>query len=154
MGKVKPSKDYLFVGIQLLLFIAYTFNFSVLKFPINAYLQISSIVVLSAGILLGVLAVLQLNKNLSPFPTPKVGGYLVTNGAFALSRHPIYTAIILTGLGYGLYQESLFKMVITVSLWILFYFKSSYEEHLLTSKFPEYSDYQAKVGRFFPKLFK
>jgi protein-S-isoprenylcysteine O-methyltransferase Ste14 len=93
-------------------------------------------------------ALFQINTKLSPFPTPVPNGKLITSGAYKLARHPIYTAIILGGLGYALYLTSWYKMVITLVLLILFYYKSKYKEKLLTKNYSEYTTYKKKTRRF------
>ena len=131
----KPShKDYLFVGIQIILFVAYIFPIHLVKMNLPEWLRHSGLVVVGLGLVLGLVALLQLNRKLSPFPTPVASGTLITNGAFSVARHPIYTALILSGLGYAIFSESLYKILIIVSLNILFYYKSKYEEHLLMQK--------------------
>jgi protein-S-isoprenylcysteine O-methyltransferase Ste14 len=97
-----------------------------------------------------ILALLQLNKNLSPFPTPKDSASLLQNGLYKYMRHPIYTGIILLFLGYSVYQNSFYKLGISLLLVILFYFKSNYEELRLEQTFPDYKNYKTKTGRFFP----
>ncbi len=97
-----------------------------------------------------ILALLQLNKNLSPFPTPKEAATLLQNGLYKYMRHPIYTGIMLFLVGYGVYQNSLYKLLISLLLVILFYLKSNYEEQRLEQKFPDYKLYKNKTGRFFP----
>jgi protein-S-isoprenylcysteine O-methyltransferase Ste14 len=144
----KTYKDYLFVGIQLLLFAAYFIPIMIFSIKLAEWLRYSGLVVLGIGIILGALALLQLNTKLSPFPNPVSDSKLLTNGAFAIARHPIYTALISSGLGYAFYRESLYKMLIILILSILFYYKSKYEEHLLLQKFPEYKKYQNKTRRF------
>lgn len=81
------------------------------------------------------LAILQLNKNLTPFPTPKEDGTLIQNGVYKFIRHPIYTGIILIAIGFGLFHQSLWEIFIGIVLWVLFYFKSSYEENYSQSTF-------------------
>lgn len=71
-----------------------------------------------------VIAILQLNKKLTPFPTPLKDGTLINTGLYKLVRHPIYSGIILTAIGFGLFQESFWKIGVALILWILFYFKS------------------------------
>jgi protein-S-isoprenylcysteine O-methyltransferase Ste14 len=105
------------------------------------------------GFIVVALALLQLNKNLSPFPTPKDSAILIQNGLYTWVRHPIYSGIIILFVGYGIYQDSFFKLVITMFVWVLFYFKTQYEELQLQRKFTEYRVYKSKVGRFFPNLF-
>lgn len=112
------------------------------------WLRFSGLIILALGIVLGLLALLQLNTKLSPFPTPVTNGKLITTGAYHIARHPIYTAIILGGFGFALYRTSWYKVLIALGLLILFYFKSKYEEQLLSEKYLEYSDYKKKTRRF------
>lgn len=144
-------KDILFVSIQLLLFIIYTFNFK-WSFAFSNPTKFIGLILAIIGFLIVLSAILQLNKNLSPFPTPKNNSVLIQNGLYKFVRHPIYSGIILLFLGYGIYQDSIFKLLITFLLFILFYFKTNYEENQLQKKFPEYTLYKKKVGRFFIKF--
>jgi protein-S-isoprenylcysteine O-methyltransferase Ste14 len=65
-------------------------------------------------------------------------------------RHPIYSGIIFLFSGYSVYQNSVYKLLISLLLVILFYLKSNYEEQRLAQKFPDYKQYRSKTGRFFP----
>ena len=112
------------------------------------WLRYSGLVVLGLGVTLGLIALLQINSKLSPFPTPVTNGNLITNGAYAIARHPIYTALISSGLGYALCRGSLYRILIVLFLSILFYFKSKYEEALLLQKFPAYKAYKQSTRRF------
>jgi len=105
------------------------------------------------GIIVTIIAALQLNTNLTPFPSPKKDGSLIREGLYAYIRHPIYTGILLAFVGYALFSESSTRLVITALLWLLFYFKTRFEEKQLLSQFAEYEEYRKKAGRFFPKLF-
>jgi protein-S-isoprenylcysteine O-methyltransferase Ste14 len=145
---LKSKKDFIYVGIQVVLFVAYIIPVNITKINIPEWLCYSGLLILALGIVLGIVALLQLNTKLSPFPTPVSNGKLITTGAYNIARHPIYTAIILAGLGYALYQTSCYKVLVTLGLMILFYFKSKYEEQLLFEKYLEYSDYKKKTRRF------
>lgn len=145
-------RDYLFVLTQFLLFLAYVFDVAALGFPLPDVLGYFGLFLALAGLCTCGLALLQLNKNLSPFPTPVRAGELVTNGVYAYARHPIYSGILLFGLGYGLYLGSGYKLLITAALLVLFYFKSSYEERLLAERYKNYPAYRQRVGRFGPKV--
>lgn len=144
----KSKKDYVFVGIQVLLFAAYLLPVHIIKITYPEWLRYSGFVVMNLGVILGIAALVQINTNLSPFPTPVEKGKLITNGAFSIARHPIYTAIVLAGMGYAVFQISIFKALVVVVLLILFYFKSKYEERLLMAKFPAYQAYKKKTRRF------
>ena len=145
----KNYKDYLFVSIQFILFFCFIFDFDwsmKLGFTIQ---KIGNFIAVFGGVII-ILALLQLNKNLSPFPTPKNNTTLLQNGLYKYMRHPIYTGIILLFTGYSLYQNSFYKLGISLLLVILFYFKSNYEEQRLEQKFPDYKLYKNKTGKFFP----
>ena len=145
----QPSlKDYVFVGIQLLLCVAYVFPFKIIALNINNGLKYSGLALAVFGLILGGIAVLQINTKISPFPTPTLQSTLLTTGAFKIGRHPIYTGILAMALGYAVYDASVFKFVIFLLLLMLFYFKSSYEEQLLLARFPEYATYKIKTRRF------
>ncbi|MGC1630556.1 MAG: DUF1295 domain-containing protein, partial [Gelidibacter sp.] len=103
MSLKKPIKDYIFVSIQLVLFVAYILPLQVFHLHLPEWLCYSGLVFFVLAVILGILALLQLNTNLSPFPSAVSSGKLITTGAFGRSRHPIYTALIFSGLGYAIY---------------------------------------------------
>ncbi|WP_194241020.1 methyltransferase family protein [Winogradskyella litoriviva] len=145
---MKIKKDYIYVGIQLVLFVTYILPVRIIYINLPEWLNYLGLFILSLGLVLGLLALFQLNKKLSPFPTPVLGGKLLTSGAYSISRHPIYTSVLAITFGFALYESSFFKFIIFLLLWLLFYFKSNYEEQLLKEKFLKYSDYKIKTKRF------
>ncbi len=150
---MKSWKDYLFVSIQFLLFGLYAFDF-LPKFEIPQLLKYIALVISILGVVIAVLSVLQLNKNLTVFPTPKTDAELITFGMYKFSRHPIYSGLILFTFGYAFFKTSPFKIAIALILLLLFYFKTNYEEQKLVQKFSNYENYKKKVNRFFPKIKK
>ena len=147
-----PRKDLLYVGSQGLLFLLYLWRSSfVFALPHSVSFASLIVALFGAGILL--LAMLQLNKTLSPFPTPLVTGQLITTGLYKFVRHPIYTGIILMAFGFGMYTGSIWRLTIALLLYGLFIFKSKYEEQLLIEKYKDYAAYKKITGRFFPKIF-
>lgn len=144
----KTSKDYLFVGLQFVLFVAYAFDFRSMSVARPDVLGYLGLLIAISGVCTGVLALIQLNTSLSPFPTPLDNGQLVTSGVFGLARHPIYTSLLMSAFGYALYLGSGYRMLIGLALLALFYFKSSYEEELLGERYPGYVEYSKRVGRF------
>lgn len=149
---MSKSKDYIFVTIQFLLFVAFYFDISIMNFFVPNWIQVLTLILAIFGVVIVLLAILQLNKNLSPFPSPKSGSQLIKTGLYKFIRHPIYTGIILTFLGFSIYSESIYRLIITAILYFLFLLKSGYEEKLLQKKFSEYEEYRSKTGRFFPKI--
>lgn len=147
----KTFKDYGFVVIQFILFFCFIFEFD-WTMKLSLTLQRIGLILSFFGGLIILLALLQLNKNLSPFPTPKNNATLLENGLYKYTRHPIYSGIIILFIGFSVYQNSWYKLLISLLLVILFYLKSVYEELRLEQKFPEYKNYKTKTGRFFPRL--
>ena len=153
MTRTVKRKDYLFVTIQFVLFFCFIFNLNG-SMNLSFGLQKAGLLVSILGGIIIILALLQLNKNLSPFPTPKNNTTLLQNGLYKYMRHPIYTGIILFFTGYSVYQNSFYKLGISLLLVVLFYFKSNYEELRLEEKFPDYKLYKRKTGKFFPWSYK
>lgn len=149
----KTSKDYIYVGTQFILFAVYVIPVQAITFASATFVNVVGIILVLVGVLMGLLSVIQLNKNLSPFPTPINGGELIETGLYKYIRHPIYTSILSTLLGYGLYSGSAYKILITVTLLVLFFYKSKYEERKLSLVFNDYPEYMKKTGRFLPKAF-
>ncbi len=143
-------RDYLFVSVQMLLFLLYAIVPESVPFEAPDRVGPIGWALLVAGLLLVMAAVLQLNTSLSPFPRPVAGGGLVTSGAFAFARHPIYAGLLWAALGNALRAGSGGQLVVTCLLGSLFYFKSVYEEGLLLGEYPEYAAYRGRVGRFWP----
>lgn len=146
------KKDYIYVGIQGILFVGFIFDFDYFTLSIPGLARSVGLGMAVLGGMIVILSIVQLSHSLSPFPTPRKNGQLISNGLFRLARHPIYSGIILGSLGLGLYLQSDWKIAISLTLLILFYFKSSYEEILLDAHYPDYKAYKQKTGRFVPKI--
>jgi len=145
-------KDIIYVGIQFLLFAMYLFEVKKLRFELPDIFDFIMQPLMVTGIAVILISLFQLNKNLSPFPSPKENSELITTGLFSKMRHPIYSGILLLAFSFALYQNSGFKILISFFLLILFYFKTGYEEKQLILKFPEYKNYKNTTGRFLPKI--
>ena len=146
------TKDIAYVGIQFLLFLAYLYDVPSLYFIFPSIVKDIFLVVSFVGIGIVLLAMIQLNINLSPFPSPKKGSKLVRNGLYKYVRHPIYSGILMALFCYGIYASSAYKLIIFFILFVLFYYKSRYEETRLQHSFSDYENYQKTTGRFFPKF--
>ncbi|WP_445457272.1 methyltransferase family protein [Flavobacterium sp. HNIBRBA15423] len=144
-------KDLFFVGIQICLFACFILDFTIL-ISISNGLKTVSLFIAITGLLIIIVATIQLNKKISPFPTPKNKAILIQNDLYKYSRHPIYTGIVLFVFESSFYLASVYKSIISILLLILFYFKSAYEEILLQDKFPNYTIYKQKTSYFFIKM--
>lgn len=106
-----------------------------------------------AGVLLIVWGFFSLGDALTPFPQPLDGARLHQHGAYRYMRHPIYTGVILAGLGWALWWESWLGVLPTLALAIFFDRKAVYEEAWLRKKYDHYSDYARRVKKFIPGLY-
>jgi protein-S-isoprenylcysteine O-methyltransferase Ste14 len=144
------QKDNLFVFAQFSLFAIFWLDPEFKYFNFPSVLQYPGLLMSLTGLVICGVSILQLNKNLTAFPTPKESARLYSGGLYQYIRHPIYTGVIMFFAGLSLYFGSVFKLLITLMLIILFYFKAAYEEDQLSKKFPEYEQYKSKTGKFLP----
>ena len=135
-----------------MLFMAYVFTPDWLRFNRSDVSGNLGLLLAVAAVLTGCSAFALLWKTFSPFPTPVADGELVTTGLYALARHPIYTCLLVAAFGFAYYSGSGYRMLVGLALLVLFYFKSDYEEKQLIARYPAYSAYRQKVGRFLPWL--
>lgn len=147
----RKRKDLIFVGIQLLLFASYLLVPALFNMKANTITKIAGLALLVIGTGIFLAGLFQLRKSLTPFPSVRSDGHLVTNGIYYFMRHPLYTGIIAGLFGYALYHGHAGKIIIVVLLALLFHFKSIYEERLLLIAYPDYGQYRRLTGRFLPK---
>ncbi len=146
------KKDLLFVIGQFILFAAYLFEIPELRLDFPDHADRVNLILAGIGIVIIIISMLQLNKNLSPFPTPPKNSELVVSGLFSYVRHPIYSGILMTTFFIAIYLNSGYKLLIFLLLAVLFYFKSEFEEEQLGKRFQGYKSYKAGTGRFYPKF--
>ena len=149
----KTKQDYLFVALQLILFLLFIFSPTIYRIPTPKFVQLLGLIFSVIGFLIILLAIFQLSDALTPFPSPKIGASLKTEGLYRFVRHPIYTGILILFLAWSCYTGALSQFATTTLLYLLFFFKSRYEEQQLVQTYGDaYETYQIQVGRFFPKL--
>jgi protein-S-isoprenylcysteine O-methyltransferase Ste14 len=103
---------------------------------------------LLVGLLELIWAARSLGRSLTPGTEPLSNAELVTSGAYAHARHPIYTGLLLTLTGYTLAWSNwtLALMVAGVSL-VFLNGKAAAEERWLLSRYPGYHAYMRYVRR-------
>jgi len=90
--------------------------------------------------------------SLKSLPPKFRGEHLVTTGAYAYFRHPLYGAFLsFFNFGLAIYMNNFIFIIWAVLLFPLWHWNVLYEENLMIEKFgDEYLEYSKKVSRFFP----
>jgi protein-S-isoprenylcysteine O-methyltransferase Ste14 len=123
--------------------------------PGTEYLQLLGFVVAFVGGALFVRSVQTLGKHMTVAIQVQEGHRLVQSGPYRYIRHPIYTAILVSGFSNALLYLSLPLALVTLLLVGIALYRVRLEEGLLGSSEgfgPEYSAYVARTGRFLPRL--
>jgi protein-S-isoprenylcysteine O-methyltransferase Ste14 len=104
--------------------------------------------VMALGGLVVVWGMRSLGRNLTPGTEPLPGAELITTGAYAHFRHPIYTGVVLLLAGYTLAWSN-WTLALVLGFIALQYFqaKAGVEERWLLKRFPLYQAYMRQVPR-------
>lgn len=109
--------------------------------------------IIAVGMLVAVRGALDLGSNLTPFPRPRAVATLIDGGTYRFVRHPIYTGLVLAGVGWSSATISPLALVLTALLALLFDAKSRREEAWLTERLPGYAAYRARTRKFVPGIY-
>ncbi len=104
--------------------------------------------IMVAGAVKLVRGVRSLGRNITPGIEPLPGAELITTGAYAHSRHPIYGGVVLLLTGYTLAWSN-WTLALIVGWVALQYFnaKARAEERWLLQRFSGYESYRQRVHR-------
>ena len=117
----------------------------------EAPLALAGALVAAAGVALAVGAKLRLGRWYSAAFGVKQGHVLVTDGPYAVTRHPIYTGIITTILGAALAWNSALTLLLGVLISVPLFFHTVNEEALFERHFGDaYREYRRRVPRLMP----
>lgn len=112
-----------------------------------------AVVIALLGFSVAALAAMRLGKALTPLPSPDSKGQLITDGLFALVRHPIYLGVILFVFGCELLSSRMVTLVWPALLVLFFDRKSAFEETLLEARYPDYAEYRTRTKKLIPWLY-
>jgi len=115
-------------------------------------IALAGAVLFVVGLVLAAQAFLRLGVNLTPLPDPKPGAALVTRGAYARCRHPLYQAVLLCSLGVVLALGSLLHLALLLGLCAVLGGKARREERMLLLVHPDYAAYRSAVPAIIPGL--
>lgn len=75
----------------------------------------------------------------------------VTNGIYRYIRHPQYLALMIASFGMVLIWPRYLVLFGFITVCFAYYFLARMEEKICREKFPDYTSYLTKTGRFLPK---
>lgn len=103
---------------------------------------------IAAGLAVAAWGVRSLGRSLTPGTEPLPDAPLVTSGAYAHFRHPIYAGIVLVLAGYTLAWSN-WTLALLAGLLARGYFngKAKAEERWLAQRYPSYETYMRHVPR-------
>jgi protein-S-isoprenylcysteine O-methyltransferase Ste14 len=105
------------------------------------------------GAALGILGAVALGRYRTAYPMPISESPLIQHGIYGRVRHPLYSCLVLLGLGWSVGFASAVGLSFTFGLVFLLHLKAAFEEKLLRIKFPDYGEYERRVPRFVPRFF-
>jgi protein-S-isoprenylcysteine O-methyltransferase Ste14 len=113
-----------------------------------------SFFVLAGAVFLGLWAIWTMSSSSSFNGTPEVipGAKLVMTGPYKYIRHPMYTAIIIGGLGLFLNDLSIFRLFLLLLLQLLLLYKIRLEEYYLSQMFSQFKEYASKTSKLIPGI--
>ncbi len=108
------------------------------------------LVLFALGLGLAVWARVHIGRNWGTPMTQKDEPELVTSGPYRLVRHPIYSGILVAGVGTALALSWLWLSAVALA-GIYFLYSANVEERYLTEQFPDtYPAYQRSTKRLLP----
>jgi protein-S-isoprenylcysteine O-methyltransferase Ste14 len=114
-------------------------------------LRAVGIAIYTSGVLVAILARLQLGKNWSDIETPQIGAgqIVVSGGPYRYIRHPIYVgdAMLLLGLELALNSWLVLGVLALIPVVLR---RAIREEKLLAAQLPGYPVYMRRTKRFIP----
>jgi protein-S-isoprenylcysteine O-methyltransferase Ste14 len=111
------------------------------------------LVLFMLGLGFAIWARVHIGRNWGTPMTQKVEPELVTSGPYHLVRHPIYSGILIAGVGTAI-ALSWFWLVAVALAAIYFLYSATVEERFMTEQFPEsYPAYKRLTKRLVPRVF-
>lgn len=140
------------VVLQLVLLAALLFEPRGSWWPLNTVVLIVAAILAGSGFVIAVWGVLALGHALTASPIPRPEASLVTHGVYGLVRNPIYSGLMLGGLGLVVFGASGWHLATWVALVLLLALKTRWEERMLAAEHPQFDAYAQRVGRFLPRI--
>lgn len=140
----------IFVGCVLLGWL-FDVSFQSQFWHTTSALGVLSDVIVLAGVAFTVWARITLGRNWSAEVTFKEDHELIESGPYALARHPIYTGLIVMGLGTVINYGRAISIALFISLCAALWYKARQEEQIMSRHFCDaYAQYKTRVRAIIP----
>ena len=116
-------------------------------------IRVVGVIIISYASILYFRSLEHLGRNYSPCFDSHVPLEIVSSGPYKLTRHPMYLAKLLIGVGNFVFSGSLWFMLMLLYLSAETLRTILNEERYLTKALPAYSDYRKRTARMIPFLF-
>jgi protein-S-isoprenylcysteine O-methyltransferase Ste14 len=107
-------------------------------------LRYVGMLLVSAAVVIAVLAGVVLGSSLTAMPEPREGGRLRTDGVYGVVRHPMYLSLLAGVLGWSLLSSPRVLLALA-ALAVVLDWKRQVEETWLAEAYPEYPAYRMQV---------
>jgi len=149
----KGSGTLITISLVISILIAYTFaasNIAILPYW-AFYLGITFVII---GIIIRQWSIYVLGRFFSSTVAIQKNQKVVDNGPYRLIRHPSYTGILISLIGFGLALQSLAATLLIIIIFAVAYgYRIQVEEKTLTSELgDEYIEYSKKTKRLIPYI--
>jgi protein-S-isoprenylcysteine O-methyltransferase Ste14 len=122
-------------------------------YPRAAWIGWTGFVLCVAGLAFAVWARVQIGRLWSGAVALKAEHALIRGGPYAITRHPIYSGLLLALLGTTITRDTQAAFLGLPFLFAGLFVKSKQEERLLLERFgPEYEKYRAEVPALVPRI--
>ena len=121
--------------------------------PLPVWLRWAGVAPLLGGGWFWVWGLRSLGANLTVDISTRSDQQLITSGAYAWVRHPLYSGGMFEFIGFSLVAANGCIFIAALGYWTLVAIRTPLEERKLIDQFgDEYLDYVQRVGRFLPSL--
>jgi protein-S-isoprenylcysteine O-methyltransferase Ste14 len=112
--------------------------------------QILADVLIIAGTAGAIFSASRLGGSFSLMPEARK---LVTHGPYAFVRHPLYAFELIGMAGLALQFQQPWATLLAASVLVFQYWRTVFEESVLSQAYPDYAAYRARTWRFVPYVF-
>jgi len=118
--------------------------------PMNVRLSLISLFLILGGVVFSAISLAHLGRSFSLMAEAR---RLVTDGPYALVRHPLYFGEAVSMLGLTLQFHSPLAFTLMAMQFAFQFQRMKNEEHVLAEQFPEYGAYCLRTARVLPGLY-